>query len=70
MKVQKLGIEWGAAFEEARPIRISHYGREIVVFVNENHDLVVELPAGAKLSIGFTKAFESNGAPCFTAVVQ
>lgn len=24
MKVQKLGIEWGAAFEEAQPVLITH----------------------------------------------
>ena len=35
MKVQKLGIEWGAAFEEAQPVRITHGDAELIVFVSE-----------------------------------
>ena len=42
MKVTKLGLEWGAAFEEATPIRITHGEHCIEVFVSENHTLIVQ----------------------------
>lgn len=42
MNVRKLGMEWGAAHAEAQPVEITHYGRRIVVYVSETHDLIVE----------------------------
>jgi len=41
MKVTRLGLEWGAAFEEATPIRITHGEHCIEVFVSERHTLIV-----------------------------
>lgn len=42
MKITKLGIEWGAAYEEATPIRITHGDSVIEVYVSERHQLVVQ----------------------------
>ena len=41
MKIIKLGLDWGAAYEEATPIRITHGDSVIEVYVSENHQLVV-----------------------------
>ena len=41
MKVKKLGIEWGAAFEEAQPVQITQGEAMIVVYVSEKGELVV-----------------------------
>ena len=49
MKIKKLGIEWGSAFEEAQPVELSHYGRKVLVFVDSNHDLVVQVDSGATI---------------------
>lgn len=49
MKVQKLGLDWGAAYEEAAPVRISHVGAEITAFVNSTGGITVDLPPDAKL---------------------
>ena len=42
MKVKKLGLEWGAAFEEATPIQITHNEAEVIVYVTEGGDLCVQ----------------------------
>lgn len=42
MKIVKLGLEWGAAYEEAVPIRISHGAAVLEVYVSERHELVVQ----------------------------
>lgn len=42
MKVKKLGLEWGAAFEEATPVQITHGEAEIIVYVTEGGDLCVQ----------------------------
>ena len=47
MKVKRLGIEWGAAFEDAEPIEVSYQGAQFQSFISEGHDLVVELPPEA-----------------------
>ncbi len=39
MKITKLN--WPA--QEAQPIKITHGGAEIVIFVNEGHDLVINV---------------------------
>ena len=41
MKIKKLGLEWGAAFEEASPIQIIHGNVKIVVHVTESGDLCI-----------------------------
>ena len=41
MKIKKLGLAWGAAFEEATPIQITHDGAEVIVYVTERGDLCV-----------------------------
>lgn len=64
MKIEALGIEWGAAYEEAQPKRISHFGREVEVFVDENHNLVVVLPPGTHVTLG-----SRNGGPAMYATV-
>ena len=42
MKVKKLGLEWGAAFEEATPVQITHGEAEIIVYVTEGGELCVQ----------------------------
>ena len=42
MKITKLGLDWGAAYEEATPIRITHGDSVIEVYVSEKHQLVVQ----------------------------
>lgn len=42
MKVKKLGLEWGAAFEEATPIQITQGEAEVIVYVTEGGDLCVQ----------------------------
>lgn len=42
MKVRKLGVEWGAAFEKAQPVRITHGDANLIVFVSEKGDLIVQ----------------------------
>lgn len=46
MKVRNLGIEWGPAFEEAQPVRVSHAGIAFTVFVSESGELVIRTEAG------------------------
>jgi len=45
MKVKKLGIEWGAAFEEAQPIKITSMNGEdsIIVYEREGYGLTIDL---------------------------
>lgn len=40
--IKKLGLEWGAAFEEATPVQITHGEAEILVYVTEGNDLCVQ----------------------------
>ena len=41
MKLKLLGLEWGAAYEEAQPVQITHGQAEVVVYVTEKGDLCV-----------------------------
>lgn len=43
MKIQKLGIEWGAAHEEAQPVLISHGDARVEIYVTEGNDLMVKI---------------------------
>lgn len=43
MKIKKLGIEWGAAYQDAQPISISHDGQEIIVFITERGDIQIDM---------------------------
>lgn len=47
MKIRKLGIEWGAAYMEAKPINISHGTAMFEAFVSEKNNIVIELPTDA-----------------------
>jgi len=49
MKVKKLGIEWGPAFEEASPIEVSHNDTKFEVYVNSANNLVLELPTDSTI---------------------
>lgn len=60
MKVKKLGLDWGAAYEEAEPIRISHGDVEITVFVSESGDLIVEMPGSAAVTVFFDRRGEAG----------
>lgn len=42
MQVKKLGIEWGAAYEEAQPIEVSNGSAKVLIFVSESGDLVIQ----------------------------
>ena len=55
MKITKLGLDWGAAYEEATPIRITHGDSVIEVYASENHRLVVQA-VGARVT-----AFNHDG---------
>ena len=50
MRVVKLGIEWGAAYEEAQPIAIRHAGVQIIIYTKENGDIEIELPTDTKIA--------------------
>jgi hypothetical protein len=43
MKIKKLGIEWGAAYQEAQPISISHDEQEIFVFITDRGDIQIDM---------------------------
>jgi len=51
-KLTKKGIEWGAAYEEAQPITLTH-GRTVVIeaFVAESGDYIITLPDDAKITL-------------------
>lgn len=49
MKVKKLGIAWGAAYEEAEPIEIQHGFARVEAYSDEGGDLVLLLPKDATL---------------------
>ena len=43
MKITKLGLSWGAAYEEAQPIKVSHGTQEIEIFVSEAGQLKIKI---------------------------
>lgn len=49
MKVKKLGLEWGAAHEEAQPVKVSHGTQEIEIFVSEAGQLVIKIAEDVKV---------------------
>lgn len=51
MRVKKLGIEWGAAFEEAEAHSVQHYLASFEFYVSEKNELVIELPNDAKIEV-------------------
>lgn len=54
MKLRKLGLEWGAAFGEAKPLLITSAFFErtqILVWEREGGGLEVEIPLSAQLNI-------------------
>ena len=67
MKVEHLGIEWGGAYELAQPIKITHHGREILVYVKEGHDLVVQ--ARGEVTVGQALWPLAEG-PCIQVTVR
>ena len=50
MKVRKLGLDWGPAYQEACPVRLEHAGIEVIAFVTESGALAVRLPTEANIS--------------------
>ena len=46
MKITKLGLEWGAAYEEATPVQITHGDAIVIILVSEGGDLVVQTKGG------------------------
>ena len=46
MKVIRLGIGWGAAYNEATPVQITHGDATVIIFVSEGGDLVVQTKEG------------------------
>jgi hypothetical protein len=52
MKIKRLGIEWGAAHEEAQPVKIKHGAAEFICFISENGEMVVQVPDTAEITHG------------------
>lgn len=46
MKIKRLGLEWGAAHEEAHPVSITHGDAQVTVYVSEGGDLVIHTVRG------------------------
>ena len=51
MKVRKLGLQWGPAYEEAWAHAITHGGARVEVFVNDNDDLEIVIPGDQSFTI-------------------
>lgn len=52
MKVKKLGIEWGAAYEEAQPHIVTHEDSDgFEFYVNERHEIVLDLPVKFEVAV-------------------
>ena len=65
LKIKRLGIDWGAAHEEATPVRISsNDAAEIEVYQNEGGDICIELPPTAIIRCGTRK-----GVPIFSVTI-
>ena len=64
MKIVKL-TSWGAASIEAQPIAIQHAGRSIMVYIDENHDIVTKFGHHTEITTSATglevKATEYTG---------
>ena len=55
MKVQRLGLDWGPAYVEAEPVRITHEDIVVEIFVSERGDLVIR-PVGCSAKVEATGA--------------
>lgn len=42
MKIKKLGIEWGAAFEEAQPLRLINENAVATIWQDENGAIIIQ----------------------------
>jgi hypothetical protein len=52
MKIRKLGLEWGAAYDLATPLLITGASlSQLLVYEAEGGDLVVEIPLGCDLNV-------------------
>lgn len=52
MRVKRLGIEWGAAYDVAHPILItSASGGQALIYEAEGGDLVVEVPTSVRMFV-------------------
>lgn len=51
MIVRKMGIEWGAAFEEAQPVMVAQGGATFEFFVTEKGELRIMIPANARIEM-------------------
>ena len=49
--MRKMGIEWGAAFEEAHPVAVAHGGATFQFFITEKGELRIMIPAGARIEM-------------------
>ena len=50
LKMQKLGIEWGAAYEEAQPHKITTSNSDCVIFESEKGRLIIETTCSVKIT--------------------
>ena len=51
MKIKRLGVSWGAMYEEAEPRRVIHGDVEFEFYVNSNGEIVILLPEYAKIDM-------------------
>lgn len=54
MKLRRMGLEWGAAYDAAQPLLITsdfHPHTQILVYERENGGLTVEIPVGCHLNV-------------------
>lgn len=54
MKIRKLGLNWGPAYEEAEPVSIEHGDIKVLAFIPENGGMQIQLPAEAIVEWGPT----------------
>lgn len=50
MNIKKLGIEWGAAYQEAQPIAVRTPNARLVMYEAEGGELVIETLCRAQLT--------------------
>lgn len=51
IKVTRPTFDWGAAHEEASPVRLEHDGRCVEVYLTERYDMVITLPENARIEM-------------------
>ena len=53
MKLKKLGIEWGACYDIARPFTVTtESGEACLIYEGDSGDTQIELPPCARIEIG------------------